>query len=854
MDFNKVTFKAAFDLFNSAYPGSPFYIALMYLARNSMLRITRHTSRESLISVDQELGTNELLIAILDEYFVDTLNAPDLMEDWELNGIVGETLTAKIPDTETYVAVSQLFDINNEKYSYNPAYIFDAANNLMSIDYSTDENQNLYLSEFEIAVSRTFRYTEIPYEPALFALMGKLASLEEGDNICLPSDRAGLLLPLLGKSKIGVHMTMETNPVYRAVALLKANNLCINKNCITPYDSLDEWPSYKAREFNKILCIPPFGVPVPSKKSKNKTFMSENCILHNAISYLHEGGVFVGLFPRRALSTNFVFGSEIKYLHTVITLPAKSTISRDNLVMLVFKKKANISSGVLLVDATMEYSPLNDNFNRFEYSNLDNVLSLIDSYKEDTINCYGENSAYVSRVLLERNNYLLNPRLYIDAANILVKEGFAHGDGFVTVALSDITTTCQYEEKTKEKGVVCRSLLELSQESKTKPRIRNLTDTLILDSSCLVFPGGKQATNDIKVKYFESFPEIMHTNPRFLFALKVKPEIGRYLEEEFHKPYVKAQITNIQFCNAARILREGDLKLIQVIVPNDPSSFDMLSAKSAIERTSQESELLKQAYAESARKEHDEYVKNIHMRKHAIGQILDDLCPAFDMVNDCRIEHNGQLNDDMVVSYRSGQTVKDYFIRIKAALDRIEDMVDSFTDEIRYGEAVDIDIRQFIKEYSEKHFSENYDIILDLNPIICDYPDFSGELLTSVAFSKNDLTQVFDNILSNAVKYGFVDDKRKDYKIVISVETFNSDVIIRIGNNGNRIPEDFKLEKVFAWKQTTGKGSGLGGYQVKSIVEHFGGTVDIKNYSDDLNGITVEYSIKLKDTSILGSL
>ena len=100
----------------------------------------------------------------------------------------------------------------------------------------------------------------------------------------------------------------------------------------------------------------------------------------------------------------------------------------------------------------------------------------------------------------------------------------------------------------------------------------------------------------------------------------------------------------------------------------------------------------------------------------------------------------------------------------------------------------------------------------------------------SIRFSPKDLSQILENIITNANKYGFTDKSRNDYEVQISLEEIKDNIIIKVANNGASLHPSMTPEKLFTWGG--GDGTGLGLWQVRNIVEHFNGTVEAKIYDE----------------------
>lgn len=119
--------------------------------------------------------------------------------------------------------------------------------------------------------------------------------------------------------------------------------------------------------------------------------------------------------------------------------------------------------------------------------------------------------------------------------------------------------------------------------------------------------------------------------------------------------------------------------------------------------------------------------------------------------------------------------------------------------------------------------------------------DYNIEKDIRVIGDKDLLTQVFINIIDNAIKYGKIKSliKINGYKLKDSCE-------ITIENRGKAIPEE-KLEKIFDAfykidkEESKEKGSnGLGLFISKAIIERHGGSIKMESLSDGLLKVTIK--------------
>jgi signal transduction histidine kinase len=177
-------------------------------------------------------------------------------------------------------------------------------------------------------------------------------------------------------------------------------------------------------------------------------------------------------------------------------------------------------------------------------------------------------------------------------------------------------------------------------------------------------------------------------------------------------------------------------------------------------------------------------------------------------------------------------------------------MNEHLTDEYKYGKPEDVWVGKLIDEYTEKFPGENYSFEV-VHPRVSISVNSDGSesvvYFHRIKIAQRDFEQILDNIVTNAVKYGFT-DKDKTYCIRIMIESSNigakEAVRITIVNNGNPLPKNMDGEKVLTYGQSSGKGEGLGGWELKNIVEHYGGNVKVEsNDGSETQGFTVAYVI-----------
>ncbi len=134
--------------------------------------------------------------------------------------------------------------------------------------------------------------------------------------------------------------------------------------------------------------------------------------------------------------------------------------------------------------------------------------------------------------------------------------------------------------------------------------------------------------------------------------------------------------------------------------------------------------------------------------------------------------------------------------------------------------------------------------IVDLYQVADDIKISYPENVTLHNVNKAALTQVFMNLISNALKY----NDKKLRKVDINVEITDEFYLFKIKDNGKGIPQD-KYEKIFELFTTLDStdrdgslGSGIGLATVKKLIESMGGSISLD--SEVGEGSNFKFSIK----------
>ena len=333
----------------------------------------------------------------------------------------------------------------------------------------------------------------------------------------------------------------------------------------------------------------------------------------------------------------------------------------------------------------------------------------------------------------------------------------------------------------------------------------------------------------------------------------------RYVTALLLSPEIKEQIITI--CEG--YVNDLTLPLImdKVIVPNHTDK----------ERLAFLSEVNYEALVSSQREmeqTHEDYKKAVRMRKHALSQSLSSIEATFYALNAYRERNGGTMSDNDRYSRIKETTVKEGFEYLSKALKSMLVKIDHIADvEYSFSEPTNIDPELFVEEY----IAENESAWTNFKPIISwikghnqydkeitvPHTDKTivigkGESINTFMFPKDALKQIFENIISNALSHGFIDESRKDYKMKFSWETDGIVMKIFIENNGTPIPSNRSTASLLEYGVSTALNqsghNGIGCNEIDGIMRKYDGKVAIVSSPD--SEFTVKYVLTFNRDTI----
>ncbi len=665
--------------------------------------------------------------------------------------------------------------------------------------------------------------------------------LKENDCKSIYNPFAGLCSCSIGMEDDVIYRGQEKNYELFQIAQLrldaygKANSIVYNEDITSKLDG----------SFDALVTTPPFGMKVQVwedgvVKNENSEMVAINRFLEPA----DESHLFVTVVP-----ASFLY-SEIGNVAGM-----RNRLTRMNMLDCVIQLPGGLSQHTSLATAIVVLNKQRKKEQRVKFINAsscfekDGLINVLDV--DGILHLYREGGIDISTEEILNQNSSWNVQWYWNRMTAVYSENYT------VVRLADvfgpIRSTRRYSE-TKGHLVTIGTLSSDCFSYEKRPND---------------FPEKDIANNAVKL----TEPAVLISmigapKPTYCKASEetpifIKGDICAYTitNKTIHEGYLCLELTKRLIPTMGDIyLRLSRTQILETLVEfpsldGERSWVEQKNLYDAAKEANQFAKVRELGLQEVIERKKKEYKESIRGRKHAVGQYLSDVSAFWNVLNSFRKEKNGCLLDSDMVDEDYQTTVDDLFSAIDAKLNNALVQFETLLSDDNEWEGLDMDEIEpdwFIKEYIESNQDVRFNYVhdgFDLDEYNKMLEEIELEYWGKIVFPKKALTRVFDDIIKNAVEYGFTDSSRKDYKVLISQELVDIDCWeIRIANNGEPAPDSLDPKKVFNLGYTTrfGKGhSGTGAYEVKQLMEMYGGEVKFISTPDE--EYTVTYVLTFKN-------
>lgn len=651
------------------------------------------------------------------------------------------------------------------------------------------------------------------FDSDFIELIHHLMSLEESHSLYLPY--AGEGAELLGADFNLNFSGFETNPILSALSEIRLNAL----GCQAEISR--EKPDLSGACFDRILSVSYLS-------GGTKEYFQELTTL--GIQHLTEGGRLVGLLPQNFLNSvrlsearKAIASSDMSV--TVIALPRVIFRMMESCLLVLDN---NHRSQVRLIDASDMIKEVDQMREKFDLEQLKRSL--------ESAECEKTWAAYLSD--LRTDDYSLHPSHYLSIPDeLILEEGeriYSLGELIELVDGDRIKDDEQYVRRVG-RGDLKSDYLSCDIEVTTLPlKLGRRTDR-ILSEECLLMSFSREGVSVGRLigASLEHPVSVMGSLGTILFK-NAKPELitDSYLLRALCSDFTFQQCQYRSRGNSLFYsLDPRDFRAIKIVVPDKlerQEEYCREDSIKAMKKIGLDLELCS-----------EEFRKDMHLKKHAIGQSIFNLNNCWEALKTARERNNGVLDDKAPLAPSSQRCVADLYNNLDLIIRKLNKQIEKF--DAGYGLIKsDFEINDFLRRYVDNNQGLFYQVEF-----------VKAEQQCRITFAQEALTMVLDNIFNNAETHGFVGKENCRNCIRISINYIGTDCIINIANNGLPLTEGFLAQNVFDYGQSTGDDGqhfGIGGYEIRKLMREFG--ADVELLSTPSEDFTVTYKLIFHNTNL----
>lgn len=607
------------------------------------------------------------------------------------------------------------------------------------------------------------------------------------------------------------------------IRLLLNDILCQYKN----ENSFTKWQENNS--FNAIISILPLGL----KMDRRNKYVDD---VYSNLSFEHP--TIDGVFFEKSLksisctgkiigvvSPNFLYDSSHKalifkqylvekgYISKVILLP-NNLFPNTSIPVVVVELNQIPNDSIMMVDASSMYRE----GKRTSILDVEAVKHAINNIDQKYVRL--TNSEEVAN-----NEYNLLPSRYF-------LEDIPVPNGYLAVKLKDISTTVKGESVVADN--ITGSVINISNLSSSAVDFKkSLEDFRIIN----VQKGFKKITSSVlllsKVRVLKptlvnaSIDNPIYISPNIL-ALNIN-------EDKVFIPYLIGElIAKSELLEKGYIIPHFRISDILNLVIHIPSFDIQQSTYEKTVRANRDISSKNITLVELYDRIRKEFAEEIRIKKHNLSQYLAEINSNVSSLS--KYLENKGMNDELI-SQRMNISISEHISSLFSSIEEMSKKLDLLTKENSFGKESIVDISKTLRRYkSTTDYSVEFYI---------DKESINTKAI-NVSIAENDFKEVVQHIISNALKHGFIDKEVNHIiRIHISYDISDNMYVIEISNNGKPMPKGMDTHRYGIKGEVAGTtgNEGIGGFQVKSIIEHYNGSFSVDNDIDNL--FPVQITIKL---------
>lgn len=577
--------------------------------------------------------------------------------------------------------------------------------------------------------------------------------------------------------------------------------------------------------YDTIISMPPHGVrvnmEVPSPFSDSHSVESADMVAPaRFLESTRENGVCVAYAPLSLLAAE---GPQRRFrqwaldqgiIDTIIQLPDDTLFDTSiALACIVLRKRQRHTGVVRMVDASRFFTGLPkrkvlelDRIREAYHTDMEMVSRTVSYQEIREHDCSWYVKAYFQEATACPEGFSLSP--LADLVSLPQLQRSYGGDKGLLVKLADLSKDWTHPD----------IRLEALEEDDTKSGYQRLDRQAVLVSTL-------RTLNPSIIEASKERP--VWVTPNILVMVPNDNIDARYLCKKL------AELKNLTMGSSVPRIPRGYLLSTEIAYPELAMQKTLYEDSVRTQALSKAKELGLQDIIDQMKAE---YINEVRIRKHDMKTPMTQLRNTLTLIR-YLAKNLPEENQEQLDKYVAKQEI---------ALGILSDIVEHIADENAFGIPEVFNIEDALKELKDKtnKYTDKCKAKYQRDESSLEEAEIDTPYLK---MAKTDFDCLARNIISNAIEKGFV---RNDvaYELVITLSVDDDFFVIDFTNNGDPLPEGMTKERygIKGVKGVNSKGSGIGGYRVRTITQHYGGDFDLfSTGSDNINTTTIRVKLPI---------
>ncbi len=696
-------------------------------------------------------------------------------------------------------------------------------------------------------------------------------------SIAQPEDGASIYLPYSGEAQFGYYLPncnfegFETETLDWAFSQILLDSKGVKSDiALVDLDKI----SQTTKEYNYIFTIPPFA---NGRELKERFIINQ--LYHLATQSLKPNGEMYCILPMAFCNAShgwfdlrkILLDRFRQYSTAVISLP-KVFYPLTNINVCLFVLIKDNNDKVILMDASGS-----EFFATHDIAGYTDVELKVESIIE-TINKQDEQYMWVGYPTELTDGLNLTPSRY------LVNRKHIHPKrGEKIVQLKDLIEIVPRERfdvpvqgyklidtKLLSKSYINCEIKNQDVELVSLPKPTGMRARILSDNDCLLFAHqfGKSFVG--RLSGFSNKTVVAISGFTIPFKLKSNLKSNLISEDFILRTLISDDIIkqlNMLNGSMSEKTQESDFLSLRILLPSYEEQIRLCKEDTYAGLREADKKILESA---------ESFRRDIHMVKHSIGQTVFNLNNWMDVLMLAREQGDGVVSDNDIIGKNHKVKVADIYTQMQLAIEQLQAKLFRFDRGgglVAKNTALTDVIENYIASHKSPLFEFEYDATTHRSSTTIPEVDIDettgvatttgrivlneGDPIEYAVCSPEAIEIVLDNIINNACSHGFAQRENVPNIIKIELKLVGNDYVISVSNNGTPLSDEMSQEDVFAYGESTqfGKKSGdtthfgLGGYEIKSLMQQFDGDVEIISTPQEM--FTVTYNLIFHNTSII---